>query len=230
MTAEPQESEMLGEVTEQAYYAMALAGKQIVEPRPLTEEEQELIEKLKGTDIIHWFGRGNCPALANVDTNPNAYIPTNRVGIEPRRLTSEEIKLFKERAWTTGLLTEDELKVVELARFSPTNSSLHGGEFLAVLVRAGLATNEQIKAMFNNPPENFNAINWTALNWQRWPDIKEGGEGLAALAKLLGKLGVQRYAWDGGYGDVSESWRTVFVQEDGKLLWENTQAYGSMRA
>lgn len=203
-------------------------------PEPLTDSERVFIDKLQKTEILHWFGRGsNCPPLAYVETEPIVYIPfwtSKKSGLEPRALTPDEVKLFTERKWMKAILIEEEVKILENAAFSPTNTCLDGGEFLALLVRAELATNEQIRELFENPPQNFNIINWQALRWNRWPSIKGQGEGLAQLARLLGKKGVQRYAWDGGYGDVSASWRTVFIPDEGELFWEGTQTYGGMNA
>lgn len=227
------------EKKEQLLYERILTGDRVVEPQPLSEEEQELVERIENSEVLHYFGRGlNCPPLAYIDVEPVAYIigkypdgrsdRFNKTYIEP-----EEINSLIERARRFEMLDEEELQILDAINFSPRKgTSLGGDEFLALLVRAELATNDQIRDLFENPPENFNVINWLALGWQKWPSIKDAGpgQGLAALADLLGKKGIQRYAWDGGYGDISESWMTAFIESDGEIRWEGTQTYGAMKA
>lgn len=231
---ERKKGESRAEAARQAYqelYRKALAGETITEAKPLTAAEKQYVEQLKQARFLHYFGRGsNRPPLAMFDINPFVYLGPVYAAevIETDKVTGLQEKVRKFQHLT---MTEEEINLLEKAKYAPRRGTAYNGdEFLALLVRAGLTTSEQIKGIFENPPENFNVINWQKLRWEDWPRIRENGEGLAILAKLLNKEGVQRYAWDGGYGDISESWRTVFINPEGHLFWEGTQTYGAMHA
>lgn len=161
-----------------AEYRIGVAGGRIAEERPITKDEKRFLEKLEGTDTVHYFeGSQSKPPLTIFDTE-----------VESRKHGSGE------------------------EYFAPTRESLAGHEFLSLIVRSGLMTNEQIKQVLVEPPENFDVSNWQKLDWQKWPAFGVKRDNLVRLARFLGKKGIQVYKYDTGYGDMSEFWKAGYIE------------------
>jgi len=193
-------------------------------------DKARFLAKLAETRVLHCFARGAM-------TPPWSYF-----AVEVHRYSQRSM----DRSTMQNFVT-------------PVNC-LDGVSFLRMIVDGHFATAGQVNALFVNAVPGFDIRKETPSYWSTrptywfrgmflgrfWPGIKvreemvvtEGawpsfdseGNSMAALARMLGKDGVQRYAWDGGYGDVNESWPTVFVCAKGGVAVSNTQTYGLVSA
>ncbi|MBI2022142.1 hypothetical protein HYS93_04690 [Candidatus Daviesbacteria bacterium] len=156
----------------------------------IEERDRLFLESLADAGVIHiFFDLDSNPASALVDTKPTRYQFNGRMkGVE--------------RAVLWNLVR-------------PSKLTLSGKEFFSLLIRAGLVSPTEAQTFFENPPEDFDPTTWTDL--KPWPKFDPSGRGLANLARILEKSGVQTYMTTSVDGDLSKSYATGFVTSDGTL-------------
>lgn len=152
------------------------------------------LKELETTPVLHIFGSGfpYCEMALGV----SEYHPTRR-----GRKKGEEVIIISKTYYSPGI-------------------SKDGREFLAILVKSGLATSNRLNQIFKDPQPNLDLEYAGSIKPSKWPESKsvKGVKGWAKLAEILGKEGVQFYNWDRDMGNKGESWKTDFIKANGEVI------------